>query len=149
MCAGHLALCCPTLNMVIQVKMGWSCCCRLHYEAGGRPNSYNNNCDSTQRLSGNSYGEIQQSSKLDDQLAGTKNQVPVSYICFILWCFSRQPFLRCRVLDSAHLLPCALMSLLALESWYSFALNLRLQLYASRSSSGQCAWYWVHIIKYL
>jgi hypothetical protein len=80
MCAVHLALCYPTLNVVIQVKMVWSCGCRLRYEAGGRPNSYNNNCDTTQRLSGNSYGEIQQGSKLDDQLAGTKNQVSVSCI---------------------------------------------------------------------
>jgi hypothetical protein len=47
---------------------------RLRYEAGGRPISYNNNCDSTQRLSGNIYGEIQQGSKLDDPHTVIKNQ---------------------------------------------------------------------------
>lgn len=52
-------------------------CLRLRYEAGGRPISYNNNCDSTQRLSGNSYGEIQQGSKLDDPHTVIKNQVSV------------------------------------------------------------------------
>jgi len=52
-------------------------CSRLRYEAGGRPISYNNNCDSTQRLSGNIYGEIQQGSKLDDPHTVIKNQVSV------------------------------------------------------------------------
>jgi hypothetical protein len=67
-----------TVNCTTQIIMGWCYCCRLRYEAGGRPNSYNNNCDSTQHLSGNNYGEIQQGSKLDDQLTGNKNQVSLS-----------------------------------------------------------------------
>jgi hypothetical protein len=45
---------------------------------------YNNNCDSTQRLSGNGYGEIQHGSKLDDQLTGTKNQVPILHTCLLM-----------------------------------------------------------------
>jgi hypothetical protein len=56
---------------------GFVFCSRLRYEAGGRPISYNNNCDSTQRLSGNIYGEIQQGSKLDDPQTVIKNQVSV------------------------------------------------------------------------
>lgn len=59
--------------------MDWCFGFRLRYEAGGRPISYNNNCDSTQRLSGNSYGEIQQGTKLDDPLTVTKNQVSVPF----------------------------------------------------------------------
>ena len=57
--------------------MDWCFCFRLRYEAWGRPISYNNNFDSTQRLSGNSYGEIQQGGKLDDPLTVIKNQVSV------------------------------------------------------------------------
>ncbi|KAJ9584466.1 hypothetical protein L9F63_021191, partial [Diploptera punctata] len=48
---------------------------RLRYEAGGRPTSYNNNnCDSTQRLSGNTYGEVHQNNKGDDQHNNSKTQ---------------------------------------------------------------------------